>query len=318
MIGMKMGITLGDPSGIGPEIILKAVPHFKDQTNLFIFGNKHILERTARDLGILERYKVIEKTIVECVKTIRFHYGRPTKETGRAAIQSIDCALMHGVDIIVTSPIVKGAIRSLIPGFTGHTEYLAKHFCVKRYAMVGLWRNRRIMLLTTHVPLRRVAKKITPSNVAQKISLLAQGLKKYFGVEEPSIGVSAFNPHAFEFSLGEDEKIRQGIVMARRKKINVDGPYPADTLFNRNFDGFLTVYHDQAMIYLKSKKNGLNFTLGIPIIRLSPLYGAALDIAGRDRAEYSGLVSAMRQGMKMLKRARRYERKKQQGEQRYA
>jgi len=287
---MKIGITLGDPSGIGPEIILKAVPQFKNQTNLFIFGNKNILERTAHDLGILERYELIEKDIVDCVKNTKFHYGKPTKETGRAAMQSIDGALKYGVDIVVTPPIVKDAIRSLIPDFIGHTEYLAKYFRVKNFAMVGLWRNKRIMLLTTHVPLRRVAKKITPSNVAQKITLLAQGLKKYFGNRKPSIGVSAFNPHAFEFSLGEDEKIRQGIVMAQRKKINVKGPYPADTLFNRDFDGFLTVYHDQAMVYLKSKKNGLNFTLGLPIIRLSPLYGAALDIAGKNRAEYSGRV----------------------------
>jgi len=310
MTGMKIGITLGDPSGIGPELILKAVSQFKNQTNLFIFGNKSILKGTARDLGIMKKYEVIEKNIVDCVKSTRFHYGKPTKETGRAAIQSIDCALSYGVDIIVTPPIVKDAIRSLIPGFIGHTEYLAKHFRVKSYAMVGLWRNKRIMLLTTHVPLRHVSKKITPNNVVQKICLLVQGLKKYFGVEKPSIGVSAFNPHSFEFSLGEDEKIRQGINMARRKKINVDGPYPADTLFNRNFDGFLTAYHDQAMIYLKSKKDGLNFTLGLPIIRLSPLYGAALDIAGKNRAEYSGLVSAMRQGMKMLQSARRYERNK--------
>ena len=307
---MKIGITLGDPSGIGPEIILKAVPQFKNQTNLFIFGNKNILERTAHDLGILERYELIEKDIVDCVKNTKFHYGKPTKETGRAAMQSIDGALKYGVDIVVTPPIVKDAIRSLIPDFIGHTEYLAKYFRVKNFAMVGLWRNKRIMLLTTHVPLRRVAKKITPSNVAQKITLLAQGLKKYFGNRKPSIGVSAFNPHAFEFSLGEDEKIRQGIVMAQRKKINVKGPYPADTLFNRDFDGFLTVYHDQAMVYLKSKKNGLNFTLGLPIIRLSPLYGAALDIAGKNRAEYSGLVSAVRQGMKMFKKARRYAKNK--------
>lgn len=306
---MKIGITLGDPSGIGPEIILKAVPHVKEHTNLFIFGNKGILKRTARDLGILDRYEMIEKNIVECVKHVSFHYGRPTKETGHAAIQSIDYALKYGVDIIVTSPIVKDVIRRLIPGFIGHTEYLAKHFRVKDFAMVGLWRDKRIMLLTTHVPLRYAARKITPNNVAQKISLLAEGLKRYFGMENPSIGVSAFNPHAFEFSLGEDEKIRQGIVIARRKKIAVEGPYPADTLFNRTFDGFLTVYHDQAMIYLKSKKNGLNFTLGLPIIRLSPLYGAALDIAGKNKAEYSGFISAMRQGVKMLKRARRYERR---------
>lgn len=98
--------------------------------------------------------------------------------------------------------------------------------------------------------------------------------------------------------------------MARKKKINVEGPYPADTLFNRGFNGFLTMYHDQAMIYLKSKKNGLNFTLGLPVIRLSPLYGAALDIAGKNRAEVSGFVTAIRYSKKLLRNAGRYEKEK--------
>ncbi len=311
MMRIETGITLGDPSGIGPELILKAVPTIRNQKEIHIFGSRGILERTARDLRMFNKYKSIEKSIIDCVDIIKFHYGKPTEKTGRAAIQSIDCALRHGVDIIVTPPIVKGVIRNYIPDFTGHTEYLAKHFRVKNYAMVGLWRDKRIMLLTTHLPLRHVCRKITPKNVVQKLVLLDWGLKKYFGIKNPSIGVGAFNPHSFEFSLGEDEKIRQGIAMAKKKKMNAEGPYPADTLFNRNLDGFLTIFHDQAMIYLKSKRDGLNFTLGLPIIRLSPLYGAALDIAGKNRAEYSGLVTAIRQGIKMFNSARKYKGKKE-------
>lgn len=311
MIRIRIGITLGDPSGIGPEIILKAIPSIKNQRGILIFGNRDILRRTARDLRMLNKYKSIEKNIINCVETTRFHYGNPTEKTGRVAIQSIDCALRYGVDILVTPPIVKAVIRNIIPGFTGHTEYFAKHFSVKKYAMVGLWQDKRIMLLTTHLPIRHVHKKITPKNVAQKISLLAWGLKKYFSIKNPSIGVGAFNPHSFEFSLGEDEKIKQGITMAKKKKMRVQGPYPADTLFNRTFDGFLTIFHDQAMVYLKSKEDGLNFTLGLPIIRLSPLYGAALDIAGKNRAECSGLVTAIRQGIKMFNSARKYKGKKE-------
>ena len=119
--------------------------------------------------------------------------------------------------------------------------------------------------------------------------------------------VSAFNPHAFEFSCGEDERIADGIKKAQQNGLHVDGPYPADTLFNRPYDGFLTMFHDQAMVYLKSKKNGLNFTAGLPVVRLSPLYGAALDIAGKNQAEYSGLTYAIKTGITLFKNARNYE-----------
>ncbi len=307
---MKIGITLGDPAGIGPEIILKGLPTIKNLSHLLIFGNKNIFKRTAHDFGILNKYKIIKNNIIECVENLKFHYGKPTKATGRAAMQSIECALSYGIDIMITPPIVKDVIRHFIPGFTGHTEYLANFFQIKNYGMIGLWRDKRIMLLTTHLPLRHIFKKITTKGVLRKIRLLDWGLKKYFGVRNPSIGVGALNPHSFEFSLGEDEKIRQGVEMAQKKKINAEGPYPADSLFNRNYDGFLAVYHDQAMIYLKSKKNGLNFTLGLPIIRLSPLYGAALDIAGKNRAEFSGFVTAIRQGINLYRNAINYEKKR--------
>lgn len=198
-------------------------------------------------------------------------------------------------------------MRLIIPDFIGHTEYFAHYFRIKSYGMLGLVRNKRIMLLTTHVPLRHLFRKITPTAIAKKIVFLNWGLEKYFGLMNATIGVSALNPHAFEFSLGEDEKIKQGIVMAQKKGVNVEGPYPADSLFDRDFGGFLSMFHDQAMIYLKSKKNGLNFTMGLPIIRLSPLHGAALDIAGANRADDSGLITAVKEGMKILKNTRKYE-----------
>ncbi len=307
---MKIGITLGDPSGIGPEIVIKGVSQISNNKNLSIFGSKTILKKTAKDLRLLSKYHKIENTVIDCVNSVRFQYGRPTKETGQAAIHSIDCALKNEVDILITPPIVKDVIRYTIPGFSGHTEYFARFFRTKKIAMVGLWRMKRIMLLTTHLPLRSVFKKINRNNIFQKIVLLEKGLQKYFGIRKPSIGVSAFNPHSFEFSMGEDEKIEEGIRMAQRKKINAKGPYPTDSLFNRDFDGYLTMYHDQAMIYLKSKKNGLNFTFGLPIIRLSPLYGAALDIAGKNMADVSGLVAAVNQGVIIFKNARKYEKNK--------
>jgi 4-hydroxythreonine-4-phosphate dehydrogenase len=208
-------------------------------------------------------------------------------------LQSINSALQYNVDILITLPIVKQTMKSVIPGFIGHTEYLAQYFRITKYGMVGVVKHKRIMLVTTHVPLRHLFREITPSVIVEKTMLLNWGLQRYFRLTNPTIGVCALNPHAFEFSLGEDEKIKRGVVMARRHGIHAEGPYPADSLFDRQFDGFLAIFHDQAMIYLKAKKNGLNFTMGLPIIRLSPLHGAALDIAGTKKADASGVITAL-------------------------
>jgi 4-hydroxy-L-threonine phosphate dehydrogenase PdxA len=304
-----IGITLGDPAGIGPEIILKALATRKSNRNILIFGSRKILQKTAHDMRLMHHYRRIRSLVVDCVDDVPFHYGKTTKKTARVALQSLNSALQYNVDIIITLPIVKEAMKALIPGFIGHTEYLARYFRVKNYGMVGLAKDKRIMLVTTHVPLRRLFRKITPRVIVEKALLLEWGMKKYFSVTNPTIGVCGLNPHPFEFSLGEDEKIKKGVVMARKRGIHASGPYPADSLFDRHLDGFLAMYHDQAMIYLKSKKNGLNFTMGLPIIRLSPLHGAAIDIAGTNEADASGVITALKEGMKMYKNARKYEKK---------
>jgi 4-hydroxythreonine-4-phosphate dehydrogenase len=195
----------------------------------------------------------------------------------------------------------------VIPGFIGHTEYFADYFDVRDYAMTGLWRDKRVMLMTTHIPLKHVFMKLNAKRIVHRISLFKWGLQRYFNIKEPRIAVSAINPHAFEFSLGEDEQIERAGVAARNKGINVDGPFPADTLFTRLYDGFIAIYHDQAMVFLKSKRNGLNFTLGLPIIRLSPLCGAALDIAGGCTADIAGFVNAIRTGKRLYNNMRRYD-----------
>lgn len=307
---MKTGITIGDPAGIGPELVLRAIPELRNQETCIVFGNKKILKKTADDLRLQRNYSAIKSQIVEATENIRWEYGRSTRRTARVALQSIQKALESGVELIVTAPIVKATMRLVMPDFIGHTEYLAQFFRVKDYAMTGLWRDKRIMLLTTHVPLRHVFKGIDADLMVRKASFFAEGLKRYFAIQNPDIAFSALNPHAFEFSLGEDEEIRRAVDTLKKKGYRVKGPFPADTLFSRDFDGFIAVYHDQAMVYLKSKKNGLNFTLGLPIIRLSPLCGAALDIAGRGIAEISGFVAALRVGKQLYNNMRRYDAEK--------
>lgn len=307
---MKVAITMGDPAGIGPELILRCAPTIKKLPSCVVYGNRHILKKIARDIKLQRNYTMLQHMIADCTRSTHFYYGKPTQKTGMIALASIDHAMASNSDVIITPPIVKAVIRKSVPDFIGHTEYFARYYRTKDYAMVGIWNAKRIMLLTTHLPLRKVFKYITPTAVSKKIRLLVWGLHKYFTIRNPRIAVSALNPHAFEFSTGEDEKIMEAVQQARKHQIDAHGPYPADSLFDRSYDGFLTMYHDQAMIYLKSRRGGLNFTLGMPIIRLSPLHGAALDIAGKGIADASGLEIAIKMGILLYNNARNYEKKK--------
>ena len=306
---MRVAITIGDPSGIGPELVLRTLPKLKHLGDCSVYGNRQILERTARDLHLLANYRMIRSRIIDMGGNGRFKYGMSTTSTARAALHSIQGALESGADIIITAPIVKKTMRSIVPGFIGHTEYFADFYDVKDYAMTGLWRKKRIMLLTIHVPLKHVFRQLKADKIAARIHFFQKGLSRYFGIENPEIGVSSLNPHAFEFSLGEDEEIRRGIIRAKRSGIIVSGPYAGDTLFNRIFDGYMAIYHDQAMVYLKSKKDGLNFTLGLPVIRLSPLCGSASDIAGKGCADISGFMAAFNTAKRLYTNMKKYEKR---------
>lgn len=305
-MSLRIGVTIGDPAGIGPEMVLRTMAGMRDLARCVIYGSRAVLQKTARDLRLVRNYRAIERHVVD-VGDVRFTYGRSTRSTARMALRSLQCALASAPDILITAPVVKATIRQIEPGFVGHTEYLAAFCGVRDHAMTGIWRDKRIMLLTAHVPLRDIFKKIDAAAVARKLRFFAAGLEEYFGLAHPEIGVSAVNPHVYEFSRGEDEKIREGVMRARRQGIRAHGPFAGDSLFNRPFDGFVAIYHDQAMVYLKSKRDGLNFTLGLPIIRLSPLCGTALDIAGKGQAEVAGFAAAFSVGKKLCANMRRYQ-----------
>jgi 4-hydroxythreonine-4-phosphate dehydrogenase len=306
---MRIGITIGDPSGIGPELVLRTIPKLRHLGDYSIYGNREILSRTARDLRLLGDFRKLRAHIIDVSGNPRFNYGVATASTASAALQSIKGVLESGAEIIITAPIVKRTMQRIVPGFIGHTEYFAGFFGVSDYAMTGLWRNKRVMLLTIHVPLRHVFRQLKAGTIADRIRFFQRGLERYFGIKNPEIGVAALNPHAFEFSLGEDEEIRKGIMQARRRGVRASGPYAADTLFNRVFDGYVAIYHDQAMVYLKSKKDGLNFTLGLPVIRLSPLYGAASDIAGKGCADITGFMAAFKAAKRLYVNMKKYEKR---------
>ncbi len=304
---------MGDPAGIGPEIICKATRKLV-HINTVIIGSPWIFEKTCKQMGEKFRINVISSfneyqagtALLDAVTPAKFKFGSPDEKSARMALQSLDqgIALIKRrlIDGLVTSPIWKEGIRTFHRKFIGHTEYLAEIFKIKDYAMMGISGEKRILFLTTHIPLCTIFKCITVKNIVARLRLLKSGLEDIFLIKRPRIGVPNLNPHGQEFSAGEDEIIARAIKQAQNEGIRAFGPFPADTLFKQKFDGFLAIYHDQGMIFLKSRPYGVNFTLGLPFIRTSPLHGTAFDIAGQNQASPASMIAAIKLTTRLARR----------------
>ncbi|MDD5136472.1 MAG: 4-hydroxythreonine-4-phosphate dehydrogenase PdxA [Candidatus Omnitrophica bacterium] len=278
----RIAITMGDPSGVGPEVILKALasPKVKGLADFLVIGESIVAKRTARDAA---RY-------------------------GRMAIEYIDTALellrSGNADALVTGPVNKYSIRAAgIGDFQGHTEYLAGRTGTKKFAMMFVGDALKLTLATRHLPLRSVPKKLTSKIIYDAIALTHRALEGYFKVRSPKIAVCGLNPHAGEGGAFGDED-RRVIAPAIKKASslckNISGPLPADTAFydalNKKYDAVIAMYHDQGLAPFKMLYfgNGVNLTLGLPFIRTSPDHGTAFDIAGKGIADPSSMIEAIR------------------------
>ena len=275
-------ITLGDPLGIGPEIVAKSLKDssLKNKAEWKIFGSP-AKESSPKKSGRLSWLALNE------------------------AIAAIDAGECAG---IVTAPVSKTHLHLAGFPFPGQTEFLADHFKAKKTAMMLAAPNLRVVLVTIHVPIKKVPTLLSSSLILEKIILTHQSLQKDFGIKRPRIAVCGLNPHAGEGGMfGDDEKkiILPAIRKARRKKINATGPYPSDTVFHLaiqgKFDAVICHYHDQGLIPLKtlSFDEGVNTTLGLPIIRTSPDHGCAFDIAGKGIANPQSMKAAMRMAIEI-------------------
>jgi 4-hydroxythreonine-4-phosphate dehydrogenase len=325
---MVIGITMGDPAGIGPEIIVKALadPNIRRSAKFVVFGmneqlcyaadaaeiepfwGRHQHEKISREYP----YKVVvadydEYSVPSWVKG-------PSKLAGEASIRfcldAIDAARDGIVDAVVTAPISKTSWKLAGADFPGHTEMLAARCKSRQKAMMFIAGPLKLALATIHEALFEVRHKFTIGCVFEPIDLLNDALKDYFGFENPKIGVAALNPHAGEEGqFGDEEQriISPAISLAQHQGINCLGPYPADTLFLRavrgEFDGVVAMYHDQGMIAVKllNFERAVNVTIGIPIIRTSPAHGTAFDIAGENIANPAGMKSAIMTAIQMAK-----------------
>ncbi|HZE71434.1 MAG TPA: 4-hydroxythreonine-4-phosphate dehydrogenase PdxA [Pyrinomonadaceae bacterium] len=317
----RIGITMGDPAGIGPEVVLKAVAEAEVRRVCVpvIIGDAQLLAHTARTLDLQSGYDIIrkeEKIPDDISEPVIFHLdniggfiepGIESGTAGRAAAGYIEAAVQlcaaGSIDAIATAPINKRALFLGGYSFPGHTEFLAHLTGAEEYAMAFVAANLRIVLLSTHVPLSEAIRMVERDRIIKIVKLAHRELQRW-GIERPRLAVAALNPHGAEgglFGVEEASEIVPAIEACRGPEdINVQGPYSADTVFLRasrgEFDGVIACYHDQAMIPVKCLSFGeaVNVTLGLPFIRTSVDHGTAFDIAGKGLAEHSSMVAAIK------------------------
>jgi 4-hydroxythreonine-4-phosphate dehydrogenase len=317
----NIAITMGDPAGIGPEVIVKALadPVLRRKAHFIIYGMNELLHYAAdiaefdvfwwRDQfnGRLRNYPhdvvVVDYDQYSMLGTaIRAASKMGGEASMRFCLDAIDAARGKLVDAVVTAPIAKESWKLAGFHFPGHTELFAQRTGARRYAMMFTGGPLRVVLATVHMPLMGLWGKLNIGAVFQPIELFHQAFVEWFGIPKPRIAVCGVNPHASEngqFGDEEERIISPAILMARDQGIDVSGPYPPDTIFLKardgQFDGVVAMYHDQGLIPVKllAFDQAVNVTLGLPIIRTSPDHGTAFDIVGRNRANPGSMRAAI-------------------------
>ena len=311
---------MGDPSGIGPEVVLKAVAEaeVRDICQPVIIGDAQLLAHNARTLDLQCGYDIVRRDeelppqsnepIIYHLNNIQGHIepGIESGAAGKAAAQYIEAAVelcgAGSIEAIATAPINKRALFLGGYSFPGHTEFLAHLTGTEDFAMGFVAANLRVVLISTHVPLAQAIELARRERFEKTIRLTERELHRW-GVERPRIAVAALNPHGAEgglFGIEEASEILPAIEACKaRDGINVSGPYSADTVFLRasrgEFDAVVACYHDQAMIPVKCLSFGeaVNVTLGLPFIRTSVDHGTAFDIAGKGLAQPDSMITAI-------------------------
>ncbi|MEK6619305.1 MAG: 4-hydroxythreonine-4-phosphate dehydrogenase PdxA [Nitrospirota bacterium] len=315
-----LGLTMGDPAGIGPEVLAKALAgrEIGRVCRPIVIGSLPVMEQAVRFLHLPLRVVPVaghdrplsrggEIPVLDPLEHPlgRFRMGMVAEKTGAASVtfitKAVRLAELGCIDGIVTGPINKEAINLAGCKYPGHTELLADLTHSKEVGMMILGGPLKIMFVTTHVAVRDLSMALTRERVGRTIRLAHRALREYFGIARPKIGVAALNPHAGEAGLFGDEERRNILPAARQARaagIHASDPLPADTLFGKavrgDYDGVVAMYHDQGLIPLKLVAFGkcVNLTVGLPIIRTSVDHGTAYDIAGKGLADPGSLVEA--------------------------
>lgn len=315
---IRCAITTGDPSGIGPETVVKALNsrQLRGAAEFTVITDRCVLNK-YRSVEALKR-RNISFLYMNNVPRKGFRFGRVRAEYGRAALEYLDKAIgllkNKEIDCLVTAPMNKEAVNLAGYKFSGHTEYIARAFKAKDARMMLFNKRLRVALVTQHIPLKEAVKKIHSQDIFKTIVICAKGLKSLFGLKGPQIAVCGLNPHASDNgTIGNEEKeiILPAVKKALRLGIAAYGPYPADTIFNKALSGawdcVICMYHDQGMIPLKLTgfRDAVNLTLGLPFIRTSPGHGTAFDIAGENKADPSSFIQAVKTAIQCARNLKR-------------
>lgn len=317
----RVAITLGDPNGIGPEVVLKSLhdPSLMPSMTPILVGSAHVLRVHADVLGFSDlNIHVVDEVpdgmprgdvaVLDVAEETEppVMFGSPTPQGGRLAMRAVERAVdacMEGtVDAMVTAPISKAPVREAGYDVPGHTEFIAERTKSAHPAMMMVAGGLRVGLVTSHIPLSDVPSAVTTEAIVEKLDVIDASLRDDFALDDPKIAVFGLNPHAGEkgaFGYEEEEIIEPALEAARSEGLRVDGPIAADGFFgtqlDADYDAALAMYHDQALVPFKALAfdHGVNYTAGLPIVRTSPDHGTAYGIAGKGMAMPGSMRSAL-------------------------
>ncbi len=325
-----LGITQGDPSGVGIELLLQV---FAD-TNVYkycipvLYGNPNTLNAWKKHLEMqMPMFHRVESAaqaipgklnlVVSDQDDIQCEIGKASDQAGWQALKAIDKALadIEHLSALVTAPIDKSTIAPHAPNFTGHTAYLANFLGAPSHAMMLVCEGLRVALVTEHVPITQLGKFLNQSKIEEKIDVVYNALRNDFNVIKPRIAVLGLNPHAGDQGLlGQEEQtmIKPAIETHVKKGRLVYGPYSADGFFgsanHKNFDAVIAMYHDQGLIPFKTMSfmDGVNVTAGLSVVRTSPDHGTAYDIAGKMIADPSSMRAAVYDAIHLVRNRKQF------------
>lgn len=328
---------MGDPAGIGPEIVVRALSHEStyQKCRPIVTGDANVMRKAVSLLGLNLQvnavdevkaakfeYGTIDVFDLKCVDADSFEFGKVAAQCGNAAFVSIrkaiDLAMAEEVDGTVTAPLNKEALNLAGHHFDGHTEIYATFTHTKKYAMLLADEHLRVIHVSTHVPLRKACDLVKKARIIEVTELIDDACRQ-FGIENPRIGIAGLNPHSSDNGLFGDEEaleIIPAVAELAARGFNVSGPVPPDTLFAKakcgQFDGCVAMYHDQGHIPFKvvgfnwnaetgkmDSVKGVNITLGLPIIRVSVDHGTAFDVAGKGIASEDAMMISIDYATKM-------------------
>jgi len=324
----RVAVTMGDPAGIGPEVVVAAAPALREHADVLVVGDAAALREAARLRGTDVTVRAVTDPgdaqyepgtldVLDLDNVDDLEYGVVREEYGAASLayveRAVDLAVAGTVDAMTTAPINKQATRLAGSEFAGHTGLLADRTGTEAYTMVLVGERLRVAHVTVHVPLRAVPDLVTADAVAET-TRLADAACRQLGEESPTVAVAGLNPHAGDGGVighEDDEAVRPGVERAREAGVDAIGPVAPDTVFARaaggDFDVVVAMYHDQGHIPFKTLDfdddgvGGVNATVGLPIVRTSVDHGTAFDIAGEGVASERSMVEAVEVAARMAR-----------------